>query len=340
MNPEISVIVPVYKVEKYLSLCISSILNQTFTDFELILIDDGTPDASGNICDEYRAKDPRVKVFHQENKGVSAARNLGLENALGKWILFADADDWADKEWLQSYAAHFADNDDVIFQGVVIEMESEQSVRSLTSGRYANENVGKGILHVLNEIDFTYNATWSKIFKRKIIQEQNIRFDTNMSLGEDMLFTSRYCCFIKSIGLLPEEHYHYVQCHGNLTVAKWPLYLLADWVERQEAAARKLAESWGEDEIYLQLMRGRITSLIVKFIDSYQNKRISKKEERLRVLKLISRHYNRDIGNRLSGKKNSLFKCLFYKSHPLLSDFLLLTFFRPASLLFFKIKNR
>jgi len=338
MNPKISVIVPVYKVEKYLSLCIDSILNQTFADFELILVDDGTPDSSGKICDEYQKKDSRVKVFHQKNKGVSAARNLGIENAVGEWILFADADDWADNEWLQSYADYFSDDDDIIFQGVIAEMESGQSVRSLTSGRYVNENVGKGILHVLNEINFTYNATWSKIFKRKIIQEQHIRFDTNMSLGEDMVFTSLYCCFIKSIRLLPEEHYHYMQCHGNLTVAKWPLYLLADWVERQEIVAKKLAENLGEDEICLKLVRGRTTSLVVKFIDSYQYDRIPPKNCRLRVLKVISRYYDKEIRNNLIGKKNFLFKCLFYKSHLLLSDFLMLILFRPVSLLFLKIK--
>ena len=93
-NPKISVIVPVYNVEKYLHRCVDSILAQTFNDFELLLIDDGSKDKSGAICDEYAAKDSRVRVFHKENGGVSSARNLGLENAKGDWIIFIDSDDW------------------------------------------------------------------------------------------------------------------------------------------------------------------------------------------------------------------------------------------------------
>ena len=88
MNPKISVIVPVYKVENYLHRCVDSILAQSFTDFELLLIDDGSPDNCGVICDEYAAKDSRVRVFHKPNGGVSSARNLGLDNARGGWIAF------------------------------------------------------------------------------------------------------------------------------------------------------------------------------------------------------------------------------------------------------------
>ena len=92
--PKISVIVPVYNTEKYLHRCIDSILDQTFTDFELLLIDDGSTDSSGTICDEYAAKDSRVRVFHKENGGVSSARNMGLDNAYGEWITFVDSDDY------------------------------------------------------------------------------------------------------------------------------------------------------------------------------------------------------------------------------------------------------
>ena len=90
----ISVIVPIYNAEKHLQSCIDSILAQTFTDFELLLINDGSKDNSGSICDEYVIKDNRVRVFHKENGGVSSARNLGLDNAIGEWVTFVDSDDW------------------------------------------------------------------------------------------------------------------------------------------------------------------------------------------------------------------------------------------------------
>ena len=93
-TPEISVIVPVYKVEKYLQQCIDSILVQTFTDFELLLIDDGSPDRCGEICEEYAQKDERIRVFHQENAGLSCARNTGLMNSSGKYVTYIDSDDY------------------------------------------------------------------------------------------------------------------------------------------------------------------------------------------------------------------------------------------------------
>ena len=101
MEKRFSIIVPVYNVEKYLSTCVESILSQTFNNWELILINDGSTDYSGIICDEYKKKDTRIKVFHTENKGVSAARNIGLKNAIGEWIAFIDSDDYMEKNWLE-----------------------------------------------------------------------------------------------------------------------------------------------------------------------------------------------------------------------------------------------
>ena len=102
-NPKISVIVPVYNAEQYLPHCIDSILAQTFTDFELLLIDDGSKDNSSKICDEYEEKDKRVKVFHKKNGGVSSARNLGLDKAHGEWICFCDSDDCLKSNYLSTF---------------------------------------------------------------------------------------------------------------------------------------------------------------------------------------------------------------------------------------------
>ena len=93
-HPQISIIVPVYNVEQYLQSCIDSIITQTYTDWELLLVDDGSPDRSGEICDEYAKKDNRIRVFHKRNGGVSSARNLGLDKAQGEWVTFIDADDY------------------------------------------------------------------------------------------------------------------------------------------------------------------------------------------------------------------------------------------------------
>ena len=101
-NPKISVIIPVYNAESTLRRCVDSVLAQTFTDFECLLINDGSKDKSGEICDEYARKDSRVKVFHKENGGVSSARNVGLDNARGEWVSFVDSDDWVEGDILES----------------------------------------------------------------------------------------------------------------------------------------------------------------------------------------------------------------------------------------------
>ena len=117
INPIISVIVPAYNAEKYLRRCINSILAQTFTDFELLLIDDGSTDKSGEICDEYADKYARIRVFHKANGGVSSARNVGLDNAVGEYICFCDADDWVDFHWLQGFTEAFPN--DLIVQVII-----------------------------------------------------------------------------------------------------------------------------------------------------------------------------------------------------------------------------
>ena len=118
-TPKISVIVPVYKAEAYLRRCVDSILAQTFQDFEVLLIDDGSPDRSGEICDEYARKDRRVRVFHKENGGVSSARNVGIEKALGTWIMFVDADDWLCADTISYCSSFFSEADLIRFSYVL-----------------------------------------------------------------------------------------------------------------------------------------------------------------------------------------------------------------------------
>ena len=121
MNPKISVIVPVYNAEKYLPRCIDSVLTQIFTDFELLLIDDGSIDESGKICNEYADNDKRIRVFHKENGGVSSARNVGLDKAIGEWITFLDSDDSLFADFFSSFAGLLDSNVDFVTSSFVNE---------------------------------------------------------------------------------------------------------------------------------------------------------------------------------------------------------------------------
>lgn len=205
-NPKISVIVPVYNVEKYLQRCIDSILAQTFTDFEVLLIDDGSKDKSGEICDEYAVKDKRIRVFHKENGGVSSARNIGLEHCIGEYICFCDADDWVDISWLKGFTSKFPS--DLIVQGYKCKLfkfdkwENRQlpniclPVNSALKCLFEHENMG---------------YLWCRCFRAALIKTYNVRFNEFFILGEDYDFILSFCVHVKEIVLSEVYAYNYYE---------------------------------------------------------------------------------------------------------------------------------
>ena len=207
--PKISIIVPVYKVERYLPHCIDSILAQTFTDFELLLIDDGSPDNSGKICDEYAAKDTRIRVFHKDNGGVSSARNFGLDNANGEWIAFCDGDDWVDNTWLEDYMVVDAE---LIVQGFKAtnwdkaNPDTEISI-IMQPCTYTKINFNDFYIHLAQTGNTGY--LWCRLFKHALIRKYNIRFNVNYIVREDEEFINHYILYSSHISTIAATNYHY-----------------------------------------------------------------------------------------------------------------------------------
>lgn len=204
----ISVIIPVYNAERYLSQCMDSILSQTYRDFEVILINDGSTDSSKFICEEYAVKDARVRVLHKQNGGVSSARNLGLKNAIGEWIVFCDADDYVSPYYLDNlYKAVDEYDIDLVFNYAVV--HCNKSIEK--------ENYPVKIINV-NEISdmFLYNdliwhtSPWSKLFKRSIINEGQLKYSEDMHIGEDALFLYSYILLCRKIRVICTCDYHYI----------------------------------------------------------------------------------------------------------------------------------
>lgn len=200
--PKVSVIIPVYNVEKYLSRCIDSVLAQTFTDFEILLIDDGSYDNSGYICDQYAENDNRIRVFHKENGGVSSARNVGLDNARGEWIAFIDADDWISEDYLKQ---EYDVNTDIIQLGYNVISENGELIRTF--------KVQKKILTKQESIYKHFvqkrtNALWDKLFSYNVISKT--RFNIKVSVGEDFLFTLSLMKTIKSYSFSTTGMYSYI----------------------------------------------------------------------------------------------------------------------------------
>lgn len=202
--PRLSVIVPVYKVERYLPCCIDSILKQSFTDFELILVDDGSPDASSEICDRYKGIDNRVRVIHKANGGVSSARNLGLEQSQGEWIVFVDSDDYVGEDYLNNLIEVASTNDCQLVQAGFCRVNGQQHQYVKCSSNGTKYTDTTDILPYLRGFSI------SKLFKREIIINNNIRFDESLTFAEDLCFVLEYVLHIRKAAFIEPIDYYYV----------------------------------------------------------------------------------------------------------------------------------
>ena len=204
--PKVSVIVPVYKAEKYLRKCVDSILAQTFKDFEVLLVDDGSPDKSGEICEEYAKKDPRVRVFHKENGGVSSARQCGLDNARGEYTIHADPDDWVEPNMLEElYAkAKAEDADMVICDYYVNDRRGQRYVRQQPSA-LDHETVLRELFQQL------HGSCWNKLVRRACYREYDVSFPLEISFCEDLYVNTSLLLHDISVTYCSSAFYHYVQ---------------------------------------------------------------------------------------------------------------------------------
>ncbi len=207
----ISVIIPVYNTAPYLNRCVQSVIDQLYQDWECILVDDGSTDDSGRLCDKWALCDSRVKVIHQVNQGVSSARNHGLEKSKGEYICFIDSDDWVEPEYLED-----------LLKGLefdYISLVSTGNIHHLKDGTIKYYQVDQKIVFSMNSsyvkpfidvIGLFYGPT-SKLYFRSIINEYSIRFPYNYSLGEDLIFNFSYLNHVNKVVCLPFSNYHYIK---------------------------------------------------------------------------------------------------------------------------------
>lgn len=235
-----SIILPIYKVEKYLSACVDSILNQTYQDFEIILVDDGSPDSCPLICDEYATKDARIRVIHQQNAGQAAARNAGLDIAEGEYICYVDSDDFLiDNNVLQKIAAASESHPDIIHYKFVEWFESDGHIADC----YFNYNVlteGRTIADIYCDLvdkDAYYNSAWSKAIRRELLMSNRIRFYEGIS-GEDNEWYYHVVMAAQSLVLIDEPLYVYRRRQGSVTRSTTrknlldQLFVLDRWEEK------------------------------------------------------------------------------------------------------------
>lgn len=221
-TPEISVIIPVYNVAHCLEKCLDSVLAQTFRNFELILVDDGSTDTSDEICDRYAAADRRIRVRHIPNGGVSNARNLGIEAAQGTWIVFIDSDDWVEPTYLSHLYDLRGDNRTIVYGNVFHDYPGTHRASAIAFNYpVAPKTVpltdGDAMAHYLIPEN---GYPIAKLFNREIIAEKGLRFDPSISYHEDHIFVLSYLELIDKIVLSEAADYHYMHHSGGQSLSK------------------------------------------------------------------------------------------------------------------------
>ncbi len=300
-NKKISVIVPVYNVEKYLSRCIDSVLQQTYKNFELILIDDGSTDNSSKICDIYAKADDRIKVLHKKNEGVSVARNIGIDIAQGECIFFVDSDDWVSENCL-----HF------------LTSAMERNPVQLVAGSFQYRSI-KCKSHVLPETFWALNkndnilnlsCVWNQLFLSKIIKENNLKFPLGMKYGEDTLFHREYLKHCEMIYTISDIGYYYNSLNANSASKKiykgmtdWYLRLIDSYIDllnyfniRQEQVKEKV-------RIYI---KQNFLDYVHRIVEKYQRKEAKRKiREIIKSFQIYFEQYEvRDIDVELVYKQS------------------------------------
>ena len=198
----ISIVVPVYNKQKDLKRCVESLLHQSYADFEVVLVDDGSNDGSAALCDELAKTDSRINVVHTENRGVSNARNVGIAMIRGDYITFVDADDWVDTDFLQAFVSNQEDGIDMLMQNICQHYEGNEETLAIESGVYSDKNK-------IADIMLTFRSGCAVLFKADIIRNNNILFNDKLYWGEDFDFILRYASHVASLKVDSEARYHY-----------------------------------------------------------------------------------------------------------------------------------
>ncbi len=206
----LSIIIPIFNSQNFLKRCVDSVLSQTYKNFELILVNDGSTDDSKRICDEYQQNDSRVKVIHKINGGVSSARNKGVEESRGDWLLFIDSDDYIDPIYFEEFVKNLDSTkfDTLIVQGVIFDSLYNYRKHTFENSVFSRDEIVKCIT---NNNLLTFGAPYCKLYNSRIIKENALKFPEHYCYGEDTIFFLNYIKYVKQIRLLSSCNYHYME---------------------------------------------------------------------------------------------------------------------------------
>lgn len=300
---KMSIVVPVYKVENYIGYCIESLMEQTLADIEIILVDDGSPDQSGSICDRYQQKDGRIKVLHKKNGGVSAARNDGIDLATGEYILFCDSDDWLEKNACEKlYEKASETNSDIVIGDIYEAFPNRNRNIRFYAEPFTTDDpafIRKMIQAVfyrsycpmpdaVNPALGYYGGPWNKAVRLSMLRENNIRFDMRVKgIYDDILYSAHILAAAKRVSYITDSVYYYRQVASSITntykanTLEINRAIINAW---QEFIAAQDAQEEFRKPFYANVVRRLVESLPVYF---FSKKNPAPLSERLKELKAV-----------------------------------------------------
>ncbi len=290
---KISIIMPVYKVEDYVGKAIESIQAQTFTDWEFLIVDDGTPDRSGEICDEYAKNDSRIQVFHTENGGAPTARNIAIEKAKGKYFYFLDSDDWAEPTMLEDmYNLAERDNAQLVVAGYFIDTyysDTEYRTDNLLVDDivYTNSSDFRKDAHRLFDKNLLYTP-WNKLFRADYILKNNIRF--KKTLWDDFPFNLDVLRDIERVSVTSKQYYHFMRKRAESETAAYRPNM---YEKREEEHGWMLDtyKHWGVDSPEVkEFLARRYIERFIGCVENLTNPKctLSTKEKRAKIKQMLN----------------------------------------------------
>ncbi len=290
---KISAIMPVYKVEKFIGKCIESLQAQTLTEWELFAVDDGSPDNSGAICDEYAKKDSRITVIHKENGGAPSARNTAIPKATGEYLYFVDSDDWAEPTMFEDmYKAAKEHDAQLVVAGYYIDTyysdtEYYTQEQALPTKVFSSQREFREYAHNMFDKNLLYTP-WNKLFSRKYIMDNDIRFKN--TFWDDFPFNLDVVRDVERVVLMEEKYYHFMRARAESETAKYRSDMY-DKREEEHGWMLDLYEHWGVDSAQSrEMIQRRYIERVVGCVENVTNSActLSKKEKKAEIKAMLN----------------------------------------------------
>lgn len=290
---KITAIMPVYNVEKYVGKCIESLQAQTLTEWELIAVDDGSPDSSGKICDEYAEKDSRIKVIHKENGGAPSARNTAIPQAQGEYLYFVDSDDWAEPTMFEDMYKAAKENDaQLVVAGYYIDTyysdtEFYSQEQALPSRIFKSQQEFREYAYAMFDKNLLYTP-WNKLFSKKYIMDNDIRFKN--TFWDDFPFNLDVVRDVERVVLLEQKYYHFMRARADSETAKYRADMY-DKREEEHGWMKDLYKYWGiDDENSREFLSRRYIERVIGCIENVTNSActLTEAEKKAQIKQMIT----------------------------------------------------